>query len=224
MADGCRSSLLLVENLTGFPYAVSIEIKAKESSTKPGVPAMSRLRRALVLPSWSSRNSSPARRLSGLALGSRSSPTDGSIIFARTLEFAVDLKSNIIVVPRGKEYVGTAPGDKPGLSWKTKYGIVGANAFDMPVTVDGLNEKGLHVGLFYFPGFSKYQEIKAEVVGKALAPWELGVFLLGTCSDVKEAVAAAKDVLGWRGRPEGHGLRAGCALHPDRRQRRKRGS
>ena len=60
------------------------------------------------------------------------------------------MKSNIIVVPRGKEYVGTASGDAPGLRWKTKYGIVGTNAFDMPVTVDGLNEKGLHVGLFYF--------------------------------------------------------------------------
>ena len=114
-------------------------------------------------------------------------PKDGSIIFARTLEFAMDIQSNIIVVPRGKEYVGTAPGDKPGLRWNTKYGIVGANAFDMPVIVDGLNEKGLQVGLFYFPGFAKYQEIKAEDVGKTLAPWELGVFLLGTCADVKEA-------------------------------------
>ena len=121
-------------------------------------------------------------------------PKDGSIIFARTLEFAVDIKSNIIVVPRGKECVGTAPGDKPGLHWKTKYGVVGANAFDMPVTVDGLNEKGLHVGLFYFPGFAKYQEIQAQDAGKALAPWELGTFLLGTCSDVKEAVASAKEV------------------------------
>ena len=83
-------------------------------------------------------------------------PKDGSVIFARTLEFAMDMKSNIIVVPRNKECVGTAPGDKPGLRWKTKYGIVGTNAFDLPVTVDGLNEKGLCVGLFYFPGFAKY--------------------------------------------------------------------
>jgi choloylglycine hydrolase len=122
-------------------------------------------------------------------------PKDGSIIFARTLEFASDLKSNIIVVPRGKEYVGTAPGDKPGLRWKTKYGTVGANAFDMPVVVDGLNEKGLHVGLFYFPGFAKYQEVKAENAVKALAPWEIGTYLLGTCADAKEAVTAAKSVL-----------------------------
>ena len=122
-------------------------------------------------------------------------PKDGSVVFARTLEFAMDLKSNVIVVPRGKEWVGTVPGDKPGLRWKTKHGIVGTNAFDMPVTVDGLNEKGLHAGLFYFPGFAKYPRVGPEDSDKALAPWELGFFLLGTCSDVNEAVAAAKSVL-----------------------------
>jgi choloylglycine hydrolase len=122
-------------------------------------------------------------------------PKDGSIIFARTLEFATDLKSNIIIVPRGKEYVGSAPGDKPGTHWKTKYGTIGANAFDMPVVVDGINEKGLSVGLFYFPGFAKYQEVKTEDVGKALAPWEIGSYLLGSCADVKEAVSALKGVL-----------------------------
>ncbi len=122
-------------------------------------------------------------------------PKDGSIIFARTLEFAADLKSNIIVVPRGLAYVGTAPGDKPGLRWKTRYGFAGTNAFDLAVTVDGLSEQGLSVGLFYFPGFPKYQAVKAADAGKALAPWELGALLLGTCADVKEAVAAAKSVL-----------------------------
>jgi choloylglycine hydrolase len=122
-------------------------------------------------------------------------PRDGSIIFARTLEFATDLKSSVIIVPRGKEYVGSAPGNLPGLRWKTKYATIGANAFDMPVVVDGINEKGLSVGLFYFPGFAKYQEVKAEDFGKALAPWELASYLLGTCSDVQEAVAALKRVL-----------------------------
>lgn len=121
-------------------------------------------------------------------------PKDGSTIFARTLEFAADLQSNIIIVPRGKEFVGTGPGEKPGLRWKTKYATVGANAFNMPVVVDGLNEKGLHVGLFYFPGFAQYQEVKAGDIDVALAPWELGSFLLGTCSSTHEAVTAAKGV------------------------------
>lgn len=121
-------------------------------------------------------------------------PQDGSVIFGRTLEFATDMKSNIIVMPRGLEFVGSTPSGQPGLKWKTKYGVVGANAFGMAATLDGLNEVGLHVGLFYFPGFAKYQEVTAADHDKTLAPWELGVFLLGTCGDVQEAVAAAKHV------------------------------
>src|ERR1700732_5007236 len=118
-----------------FLDTMSIEINAEESSNKRGVPAMSRLRMALatlVVLSQAVACPSLVRACTGITI----KPNDGSIIFARTLEFAVDLKSNIIVVPRGKEYVGTAPGDKPGLRWRTRYGSVGFNAFDMPVTVD----------------------------------------------------------------------------------------
>ncbi|MBA4015636.1 MAG: choloylglycine hydrolase [Pirellula sp.] len=134
--------------------------------------------------------SSPAPACTGITI----TPRDGSVIFARTLEFASDMQSNVLIVPRGQEYVGTAPGDKPGLRWTSKYGVVGTNAFGMPVTLDGLNEKGLHVGLFYFPGFAKYQDVPEEALSKTLAPWELGIYLLGTCADTAEAAAAAKSV------------------------------
>ena len=43
-------------------------------------------------------------------------PKDGSIIFARTLEFGMDLKSNIIIVPRGKEYRRHRAGRQAGAS------------------------------------------------------------------------------------------------------------
>src|SRR5579885_3601765 len=121
-------------------------------------------------------------------------PKDGAVIFARTLEFAVDIKSNVLIVPRGKEYVGSTPTGAAGLRWTSKYGMVGMNAYDAPVMVDGLNEKGLHVGLFYFPDYAQYQKVKAVETGKTLAPWELGTFLLGTCMDVNEAAAAAEKV------------------------------
>lgn len=173
-----------------YPCAVSIEINTEESSNKAGVALMDRVRRAgvfLVVLAQVIASPSPVWACTGI----RIRPRDGSVIFARTLEFAVDIKSDVIIVPRGKAFVGTAPGGRPGLRWRVKYGCVGMNAFGMPVTVDGLNEEGLHVGLFYFPGFAGYQEIKAGDVGNSLAPWELGAFLLGTCSDVKEAVAAA---------------------------------
>jgi choloylglycine hydrolase len=126
--------------------------------------------------------------------GIRIKPKDGSVIAARTLEFAADLHSNVIVIPRATESVGTAPGDKAGLRWKAKYASVGANGFDAPAIVDGLNEKGLGVGLFYFPGYAKYQEVKEDEVGKTIAPWELPIYLLGNCADVKEAVAAARSI------------------------------
>jgi choloylglycine hydrolase len=126
--------------------------------------------------------------------GIRIKPKDGSVIAARTLEFAANLQSNVIVIPRATESVGTAPGDKPGLRWKSKYGMVGANGFDMPAIVDGLNEKGLGIGIFYFPGYAKYQEFNEKDRGKALAPWELPVYLLGNCANVEEAVEAARKI------------------------------
>ena len=123
---------------------------------------MSRLRRALVtLVVLSQVVACPS--LVWACTGITIKPKDGSVIFARTLEFAVDLKSNIIIVPRGKKYVGTAPGDKPGLSWKTKYGIVGANAFDLPVIVDGLNEKGLTSGCSISPASPSIRRSRPKI-------------------------------------------------------------
>ena len=121
-------------------------------------------------------------------------PKDGSVIFGRTLEFASDLKSNIIIVPRGQAYVGTAPGNKPGLRWENKYGIVGANGLNLPQIVDGINEQGLSFAIFYFPGYAQFQEVEAAQYNETLAPWELGTYLLGTCNDVKSAVAAVKNI------------------------------
>ncbi|KLU06376.1 Choloylglycine hydrolase [Rhodopirellula islandica] len=122
-------------------------------------------------------------------------PADGSVVFARTMEFGIDLRSNVIIVPRGHSFEGTAPGGKPGMQWTSKFGIVGTNAFDEPLIADGLNEKGLHVGLFYFPGFAKYQEVKSTDAERTLAPWELCSYLLGMCGSVDEAVEAANHVL-----------------------------
>ncbi len=126
--------------------------------------------------------------------GIRIQTKDGAVIYARTLEFAVDMGSNVVVVPRGFAAVGTAPGDKPGMAWKTKYAAVGANGENLPIIIDGLNEKGLGAGIFYFPGYVEYQEIGAGKAGKAMAPWELPAYLLGSCADVPQAVAAARNV------------------------------
>src|SRR5262245_50395911 len=84
---------------------------------------------------------------------------DGSIVRGRTLEFGTDLRSNILIVPAGTELVATTPDGQPGKIWTAKYGAVGVNAYNYRIFLDGINERGLSVGLFYFPGYAKYQTI-----------------------------------------------------------------
>jgi len=50
---------------------------------------------------------------------------DGTVVHARTLEFGLDLRSEIMMVPRGYARTGTAPDGKEGMKWKVKYASVG---------------------------------------------------------------------------------------------------
>ncbi len=117
-------------------------------------------------------------------------PQDGSVLYGRTMEFVTDVGSVILVAPRNKEYIGTSLNGKPGMKWTARYGLVGTSAGPLPHVLEGLNEKGLAVGLFYFPGFATYMSVPADGDAKAIAAWELGTYLLGTCATVEEAKAA----------------------------------
>ena len=124
----------------------------------------------------------PVRACTGIRL----TAADGTVVHARTLEFAIDIKSDVIMIPRGFSMTGTTPDGKEGLKWSQQYAAVGANALGLPVIIDGLNEKGLAVGVFYFPGVAKYQDYKPSDAGITLAPWELGAWLLGSFAAVEE--------------------------------------
>jgi len=126
--------------------------------------------------------------------GIRLVANDGSIIFARTLEFGMGMKSDMIVVPRGQEYVGETAVNTPGLRWTTKYGFVGPNMHGQSYVCDGLNEKGLAVGNFLFPGTAGYQKIDKNNANHAIASFQVAVYLLGTCATVSEAVTALQGV------------------------------
>src|SRR5208283_5072215 len=71
---------------------------------------------------------------------------DGGVIAARSLEFGLDLHSQVLVVPAGTALTGTLPDGGKGISYKTKYGFVGANAEGVTMIVDGMNDQGLYVG------------------------------------------------------------------------------
>lgn len=121
---------------------------------------------------------------------------DGSAFSVRSMEFALDLKSEVVIVPRGRAMVSQGPKGK-GLNWTSKYGFVGVNVFGEPIYTDGLNEKGLGVGALYLPGETEYQSVGDTDGARALAntdfvTWVLGNF--GTIDEVKDALA---DVVVW---------------------------
>ena len=118
--------------------------------------------------------------------GIRLIAADGTVVHARTLEFGLDLESNVIMVPRGYARVADTPDGKEGLKWKAKYASLGANGVGLPFIFDGLNEKGLAIGLFYFPTSAGYMPYKASDASKTIAPWEVGSWILENFATVEE--------------------------------------
>jgi choloylglycine hydrolase len=114
---------------------------------------------------------------------------DGGVIAARTLEFGFDLHSDVMVIPAGTVLTGTLPDGGKGVSYKTKYGFLGANAEGLTAIVDGINEAGLYVGLFYFPGYASYPDATNDNTTRAMAPHEYANWLLGNFANVEEVKA-----------------------------------
>ncbi len=116
---------------------------------------------------------------------------DGAKIYFRSMEFGFPFHSQVLVVPRGTAYTGTAPGGKQGLKWTTKYGLVGLNvSFEPNVVTDGMNEKGLVVGLLYLPGYGKFLPPDASKTDHTIGSWEAATYLLSTVATVEEAKQA----------------------------------
>lgn len=113
---------------------------------------------------------------------------DGGFAYGRTMEFGLPLQSQVIVVPRQFAFVGTGPDGQAGagLPWTVKYGAVGANAFGLPLIVDGMNEAGLAGGMLYLPGLALYQEVPAEEARGSIAAHELLTYLLTSFASVAE--------------------------------------
>jgi choloylglycine hydrolase len=127
-----------------------------------------------------------ARACTGIRLIAK----DGAVVVARTLEFGADLQSKVGVFPAGTPIAGLLPNGAGGISFTTKYGIVGANAFGLPMVVDGLNDRGLYVGEFFFPGSAGYADVTPENASRAMAGYQYSMWILGNFATVAEVKAA----------------------------------
>ncbi|HEV8053129.1 MAG TPA: choloylglycine hydrolase family protein [Parachlamydiaceae bacterium] len=119
---------------------------------------------------------------------------DGSLVHGRTLEFGIKVDASAAVIPRGYAFKAATPNGS-GLEYTSKYGAVGAIAFGEPALLDGLNEKGLAVGTFYFPGFAGYTQINSENQSKALSPVDFPNWLLTQFATVDEVKAALQNIV-----------------------------
>jgi choloylglycine hydrolase len=136
---------------------------------------------------------------------------DGTFVHARTMEFAIDIHSEIMMVPRGYARTGTTPDGKEGLKWKAKYASVGLNGVGLPVLFDGVNEKGLAAGTFYFPTSAGYMPYAPSDAVRTIAQWEVGSWILENFASVDEVKANIGSVVvpsvvfgGWGFAPEAH--------------------
>lgn len=122
---------------------------------------------------------------------------DGAVVYGRTMEWGTfDLKSNVVIIPRGHQFTAHTPDQKPGKTWKGEYGFASMDgpAFGEGLFFDGMNEKGLAVGGFYLPGFAEYQEYSAAKSNESMGPGDVVAYLLSTCATLNDAKAALASV------------------------------
>ncbi len=109
---------------------------------------------------------------------------------ARTMDFANDLDSKLVVNNRGIKSASCIKNIKGKIfSWTSRYGSVTVNCLDNVVT-DGLNEKGLSGGLLWL------EETKYSQPGEkpALSSDKWVQYFLDNCEDVDEVINLSKDI------------------------------
>lgn len=144
--------------------------------------------------------------LLGLALTSRAEActgitlraADGVCIVARTIEWGgSNLNSRYVVVPRGYAQRSYTPEGIDGMRFTARYGYVGLAVEQKEFVAEGLNEEGLSAGLFYFPGYGRYEAYDPARRDESIADLQLVAWLLGECrtvDEVKEAVGRVRVV------------------------------
>lgn len=133
----------------------------------------------------------PANACTGITLKSK----DGATIAARTIEWAESVMNTMyVVVPRNQELQSLTPSGMDGIQFKSRYGYIGLAVEQKEFMVEGINEKGLSAGLFYFPNFGQYSPYDTTQKDKSLADFQLVSYVLSQCSTVDEVKKSLQNV------------------------------
>ena len=121
----------------------------------------------------------------------------GNAYSAKTMEYAVPLPFAMSYVPAGTKVVSVAPGNKPGLSFETKYPVLGVGAnvgvgSGLNMLAEAANDQGLSVSSNEMPG-SQSPTGAGSDAAKAVAATDLALDRLGNFKSVAEVKAALVD-------------------------------
>ncbi|WP_316749642.1 choloylglycine hydrolase family protein [Pedobacter gandavensis] len=120
---------------------------------------------------------------------------NGAPIYGRTMEFATNLQSEVLVIPKGTAFVGAGPTiKKHGHHWTSAYDITGLNVMKLNLIIDGINSEGLSVGGFYFTNYAGYMSVEPEEAHQSICSTDLPTYLLSTCKTVDEVKKALLEV------------------------------
>ncbi len=111
---------------------------------------------------------------------------DNSVVVGRSMEFAQELNSNVIVQPKGQKRISKLPDGSNGKKWTAKYGVIYLDGFGLDIAVDGFNEVGLSVGELYFPGEAKFAEPPKKKKSRAISNLDLPLFILQNFATIEE--------------------------------------
>ncbi len=112
---------------------------------------------------------------------------DGNIITARSMDWKLDMGTNLYALPRGIERNGEAGSNS--IKWTAKYGSVVATGYDISTT-DGANEAGLMANVLWLVE-SEYPKFEAgSKPGLAISAW--AQYVLDNFATVAEAVEALR--------------------------------
>lgn len=121
---------------------------------------------------------------------------DGGYVMARTMEWAGPyVPYGYVAIPRGERIVSYTPQGRNGLEFSAKYGVVGIAPQQKEFIIEGINEKGLQAGLFYFPNFGKYAAYDQRNSKSTLADMQFVSWVLASFATIDEVKEALKDVI-----------------------------
>ena len=120
---------------------------------------------------------------------------DGTKVLARTIEWkGGNLNSKLIIMPRGQKNTALTPQGKNGHTWTNKYGAVGASTVQPEFVAEGVNEKGLNVGIFYFAGYGSLTPYNAKNAKKSVSDGELVRYMLTNFASVDEVLKGLEKI------------------------------